>query len=285
MIPLKCIVEYAILQGQSYDLGKDFVGFQRTVDGTTEQIKQKFEQSINAQLKGKRIRARASRGYKQFEKDYEFDVSRVTIDDYYDNYVVVAHDESGKKKREYFLKPGSKIQIIGLASGIQNSDKGPNDPYQKLPTVVASPRVTTASPKATPPIKETTSNYDAYSIESIIDDVTPWLKIFMKDPRVGVRGFIKSLGWMKTLPNRQTVAIYDLTIPLEDLKVRLSSDNMVNILKKVSKPTGNINVQFELKGFRPFKDHYKVRIKKTMIERGPEDKYAKTFQIDEPETT
>jgi hypothetical protein len=283
MIPLKCIVEYAILQGQSYDLGKDFAGFQRSLDGTTEQIKQKFEQSINTQLKGKRIRARASRGYKQFEKDYEFDVSRITIDDYYDNYVVVAHDESGKKHREYFLKPGSNIQIIGLASGVQHPDKSVQDQGQNIPHVVASPRVTGKSPKATPPIKERASSLDAYSMESISDDINPWLKIFMKDPRLGTKRFSKSLGWMRALPDGKIVAMYDLTIPFDELKVKLNPELMTNILTKVSRPSENADVQYILKGFQASKKEYKVRIKKIMTPKKQDDKYTKTFHKGETE--
>ena len=83
-ISLKRILEQQGME-QFYDLGKDFSNFRRTIDGADEQIKQRFEQAINSKLNGKRIKARASRGYKQYVKDYEFDVVKVTIDDYYDN--------------------------------------------------------------------------------------------------------------------------------------------------------------------------------------------------------
>ena len=78
--------------------------FRRTIDGTSEQIKHKFEQAIGEKLNGKRVRARASRGYKQYVKDYEFDIVKISLDDYYDNYVVVAHDNTTPKPKEYFLK-------------------------------------------------------------------------------------------------------------------------------------------------------------------------------------
>lgn len=263
MIPLKCIVEYAILQGQSYDIGADFGNFQRAVDGTTEQVKQRFEQSINNKLRGKRIRARASRGYKQFEKDYEFDASRITIDDYYDNFVVVAHDESGRKPKEYFLKPGAKIQIIGLASGHPSPNTTPGEPQGDLPRVVASPEQPKMPRKETSPMDEDKDKYDAYPIESIADDIKKWARILMKDTRLGERSFVKSLGWSKTLPDGRSVAVFDLEFPVDQLKTKLTEKALQTMLSIVSGiKDEKVDVRFQLVKFEPQRDAYKVRIKK-----------------------
>lgn len=257
---LRRILEYTELQGQHYDLGTDFSQFRKTVAGTTEKIKQKFEASINAKLKGKRVRARASRGYKQYEKDYEFDVARVTIDDYYDTFVVIAHDNSGKKPREYFLKPEIKIQIVGLSSGHPSPKTTPTDIQDKIPQVVASPEESTPidKPEALP-VKETAKAYEAYAIESIMSDIKPWIKRLMKDTRIDIRKFIKSLGWTKMLPNGQRATIYDVTIPPEDIKMRLSKDMMISILNKMGATQG---VRYQLAKFTVDKDAYKIRIKK-----------------------
>lgn len=265
MIPLKCIVEYAILQGQSYDIGPDILNFNRTIDGTTEQIKQKFERNIDSKLKGKRVRARASRGYKQFEKDYEFDVSRITIDDYYDNFVVVAHDESsGKKPKEYFLKPGAKIQIIGLASGHPSPSTTPNEPQDKIPRVVASPeQPKDIQPKSTSLKEEEKEEdiYEAYSIEAIEEDIKPWLSELIKDPRLEMRGFIKSLGWKKNAKDGKEIALYDITIPMESTKIKLTREHINNIIRK-STPLGG-DIKFVPVDFSEKDKNYKIRIKKS----------------------
>ena len=100
---LKRIVEGIGAEAPYYDLGKDFFSFTHAMNSATEVVKNKFEQAIASKIKGKKIRARASRGYKQFEKDYDINVANVSIDDYYDNYVVVVSNSKGK---EFFLKPG-----------------------------------------------------------------------------------------------------------------------------------------------------------------------------------
>jgi hypothetical protein len=271
MIPLKCILEYAIVQGQSYDFGKDFSSFQRALDGTTEQVKQKFESTINSQLKGKRVRARASRGYKQFEKDYEFDVSRITIDDYYDNFVVVAHDESKKTKsgraKEYFLKPSTKIQIIGQASGgdavshdVMKSSHGqaPDASKQHPAPALPSP---TLSPEQ--PVKEDKGIYEAYSIDEIENDIKPWMKLLIKNPKVNVREYAKSLGWKKAGKNGTSTAVYDLTIPVGDARVKINEKNINMVLERINKLSGNKGKLIPIK-FNNDDNCYKVRIKKTI---------------------
>ena len=111
MIKLKRIVESYGAEGQLYDLGQDFSAFRRMIDGADQQIRQQYEKQIASKLVGKRVRARASRGFKQYVKDYEFDVTKVTLDDYYDNFVVVAYDTLDSKTKRVF--PQARVQSSG----------------------------------------------------------------------------------------------------------------------------------------------------------------------------
>jgi len=282
-ILLKRIVEQ---QGseQLYDLGRDFANFKRTMDGTSEQVKQKFEQAIGTKLNGKRVRARASRGYKQYVKDYEFDVSKVSLDDYYDNYVVVAYDNSTPKPKEYFLKPGFKIQVIGVATGQPSPQKG-NKPGDKQPQSAPAPVQPKEDPNAaqhqqmaqapaggTPgelAVKENdgTDHYDAYSIDSIIQDIKPWMPDLLLKPETALRDFVKGLGWMKNLGHGKSVAMYDLKIPVNALKIRLDKNILTAILAKMSR-AGSISTRFDIANMTPNEnnDEWQVRLKKTMTD-------------------
>ena len=146
MIKLSRIVESYGAQGQYYDLGKDFSAFRRMIDGADQQVKQQYEKAISDKLVGKRVRARASRGYKQFVKDYEFDVAKVTLDDYYDNFVVVAYDNTTPKPKEYSSQTGFKVQILGPSTGAPSPQKG-GDPRFEKPV---QPGPTTIQPKQYP---------------------------------------------------------------------------------------------------------------------------------------
>src|ERR1035437_3143126 len=146
MISLLRVVESYGAEGQYYDLGKDFSAFRRMIDGADQQVRQQYEKQISTKLVGKRIRAWASRGYKQFVKNYEFDVTRITLDDYYDNFVVVAYDNTTPKPKEYFLKPGFKVQILGPSTGQPSPQKG-GDPRFETPKSVGP---TTIQPKLNP---------------------------------------------------------------------------------------------------------------------------------------
>lgn len=284
MIPLKCILEYAIVQGQSYDFGNDFRNFQKTLDGTTEQVKEKFEKTINSQLQGKRIRARASRGYKQFEKDYEFEVSRITIDDYYDNFVVVAHDESNDKKaKEYFLKPGSKIQIIGPGTSTPASHADMNKKHGQLPDVSkqtpqkavptqVSPQV--IKPNSQLPVREDKDVYEAYSIDEIEKDISPWMKLFIKNHNVDIREFIKKLGWQKPSKNGSKIAVYELTIPKE-MSRSINEKTINSVLEKVNNSNKKGEKLLPIKFDDKDDVSYKIRIKKILKNSTPSNQSEK----------
>lgn len=273
-ILLKRIVEQ---QGseQFYDLGRDFANFKRAMDGTSEQIKQKFEQAIGAKLNGKRVRARASRGYKQYVKDYEFDVTKVTLDDYYDNYVVVAHDNTTPKAKEYFLKPGYKIQILGPANGQPSvgGGKGSQMPASPQPQAApvspdkaqAQPMQQVGSPKV--PVKESgIDHFDAYPVDAIAQDIKGWVPQILLKPDTAIRDFVKGLGWLKNLEHGESVALFDLVFSTNELKVKLTREMLNKLVQSANKTSGVITTTYEVKEVVPNHQtgEFTVRVKKTM---------------------
>lgn len=272
MISLSRIVEQQGMEGQYYDLGKDFALFRRSIDGSFEQIKEKFEQIIGSKLIGKRVRARASRGFKQYVKDYEFDVTKITLDDYYDNYVIVAHDNTTPKPKEYFLKPGFKVTVISQATGQPSPQKGGKPEQEEEPTV--DPQVQTQPSVQQNPVKEYSlapetpeepakndEHYDAYSIDDIEIEIKPWLSKMLAKP-VAIRDFIPKIGWMKSFAKGKRIAMFDLKIPTNVLKQKLNPTVMNFILSNRSKN----GVSYELKGMEYDKktDEWNIRIRKTI---------------------
>lgn len=279
MISIKRIIEQYGAEGQYYDLGKDFSNFRRTGDRADEEIKRRFEQSIGSKLVGKRIRANASRGYKQFIKQYEFDVVRITLDNYYDNYVVVAHDNTTPKPKEYFLKPGLQITILGPATGQPSPQKGgkpqvgpqPVQPKQS-PTAAQSQPMALAPAGNTPsenPMKEdkaTQGYYDAYSINSITDDVKKWLPSVLKKPENSLQDYVAELGWLKQITPEIQVAMFELKIPGREFRSGIKASDIKQMVQQSSKPGSTIDIKFEVVKFEPDKEkgEWHVRIKKTM---------------------
>jgi hypothetical protein len=272
MISLLRIAEQQGMEGQYYDLGKDFALFRRSIDGSFEQIKEKFEQIIGSKLIGKRVRARASRGFKQYVKDYEFDVTKITLDDYYDNYVVVAHDNTTPKPKEYFLKPGFKVTIIGQATGQPSPQKGgkpeQEDPQNVEPQVQAQPSAQqnpvkeyTLAPETSEEPAKNDEHYDAYSIDDIELEIKPWLSKMLTKP-IAIRDFIPRIGWMKSLAKGKKIVMFDLKIPTNVLKQKITPAVMNIILSNRSK----YGTFYELKGmdFDKKTDEWNIRIKKTI---------------------
>lgn len=272
MISLKRIVEQQGADGQFYDLGRDFSNFTRTIDGSFDQIKQKFEQVIGSKLNGKRIRARASRGYKQYVKDYEFDVARITLDDYYDNYVVVAHDNSTPKPKEYFLKPGFKIQILRPANGqsSQGLKEPEKKPQQSAPAVnpdkaQSQPMVPVGHPQQVKETNTGTDYYDAYSIDSIGQDIKIWLPRILLKPETALRDFIVGLGWLKNIGLGTSVAMFDLKLPLRGVKIPLTKEALAYLLQSANR-TGKISTKYDIVSVTPdeHREDVIVRVRKTM---------------------
>ena len=257
MISLKRIVEQHGSESQYYDLGKDFSNFRRMIDGSFEEVKRRFESTIGAKLNGKRIRARASRGYKQFVKDYEFDVSKITIDDYYDNYVIVATDTNTSKPKEYFLKPGFKVQVLGPATGQPSPQKGGDPNLIKPPTPQHSPTEAQSEPMAPMKLKEDEKSkpVDAYSIEDIIQDIEKWLPKLLVKPETSMRDFVKAIGWKK-----DNVAMFDIKLPVNFLKYKISEQSFAEFLAKLPKTEGKLTVNSM--NLNDTKDEWNIRIRK-----------------------
>ena len=269
------------MDGQYYDLGKDFANFKRTIDGSFEQVKAKYEKSIGDKLNGKRVRARASRGYKQYVKDYEFDVTKITLDDYYDNYVVVAHDNTTPKPKEFFLKPGFKITILGPATGQPSPQKGGNPETSQTPRANGTPPVqkvhpdnAQSQPMTPAPAGNTDSDramdeeqtapkgqYDAYPVEDIVDDIKQWLPKFLIKPETPMREFIKSLGWQTKTEQGNNIALFDLKLPIHTLKTKPSTEIMTNILNRMWK-SDTVYTLSNMEFDKP-SGEWHIRIKKT----------------------
>ena len=254
MIKLTRIVESYGAEGQFYDIGRDFSAFRRMIDGADQQVKQQYEKQIAAKLVGKRIRASASRGYKQFVKSYEFDVTRVTLDDYYDNFVVVAYDSTSPKPKEYFLKTGFKVQILGPSTGQPSPQKGGDPRFEKVPQAGPmpiqprqNPTAAQSQPMALAPAGKTPSEmemdenkdkdeglYDAYGVEEIVEDTKGWLPEILLKPKTSLRDFVKGLGWKKNLDERTTVALYDLRIPGSMVKPNINQETIKKLIEQDS---------------------------------------------------
>lgn len=237
------------MASQYYDLGKDFYSFNNAIGITTETVKNKFEQSINSKIKGRKIKARASRGYKQFEKDYEINVSNVSIDDYYDNYVVVAKDNNGK---EYFLRPGFKIQILG---SIEQSPQPPvsQDVPQK-PVSIPQPSVPQNQPisdiendkddrKEKSDVKEFTKSgpgiIRTYPRESIEKDLSLWLSPLVPENTGNFKSYIEKEGISRT-QGRKTVSTYQIRIPVTDAP-GITNDQLKRQLESISNYADSVN--------------------------------------------
>ena len=111
---------------QSYDIQPDFTAFDTKLKDATEQTKLELQKKIQDQILNKKIVVRASKGYKQPETDYTINVTGVTIDYYYDRYVIIiiGREENKQKVAKFFIKPGFSIKILGSA------DLKPKDKYQ-----------------------------------------------------------------------------------------------------------------------------------------------------------
>jgi len=106
--------------GQEFNVGLDFTNFERTIAAFTENAKNAFQQKLMGLVGNKKVFLRGSKGYGQPVKDYTINVKSVSIDFYYERYVVVFKDENDK---EYFLEPGYKIKILGQAQIVPKTQK------------------------------------------------------------------------------------------------------------------------------------------------------------------
>ena len=100
-----------------YDAKSDLSDFEIRVSQSTLQNKSSFQNKILSKIGNKQVQLRASKGYGQPEKDYIVNVSGVSIDFYYEKYVIIVKGrEQGKQKEsEYFVKAPYQIKILGNA--------------------------------------------------------------------------------------------------------------------------------------------------------------------------
>ncbi len=99
--------------GAEYSHGFDFNEFESKLAQATETAKNNFQNKLLQKVNGKKVIIRASKGQPgQPLKDYTINVTGVSVDYYYDKYVVIFKDE---KDKEYFLNTMMKIKILGPA--------------------------------------------------------------------------------------------------------------------------------------------------------------------------
>jgi hypothetical protein len=232
MIPFE-IYEQFNDSSQYYDFGKDFSAFSRELHSSVESIKLKYENILNKNLKNKKIRARASRGYKQFEKDYDIEVTSVSINDYYDNYVVIARGSDGK---DYFLKNGFKIQIIGNFSPTSTSIQEP----------ISAPQ---PNNKKSSPIMEYTKSY---SKDLVFKYVQPWISELI--PSKQAINYIKNA--VSSIQNKKHIIVFSLSVPIKD-NPGLTTDLITTILNRASSD----EISFKLLKFDVKKENYIIIIK------------------------
>jgi len=132
-------------QGQQdpnlYDAKLDLSDFESKVSQSTLQNKSSFQNKIMSKIGNKQVQLRASKGYGQPEKDYLVNVSGISIDFYYEKYVIIVKGrEQGKQKEsEYFVKAPYQIKILGNAVVTPSVKKK----QQQAPTAPVAPVVPT----------------------------------------------------------------------------------------------------------------------------------------------
>ena len=115
----------------------DFSEFEKTLAQTTETAKNNFQNKLMSVVGNKKVLIRASKGYGQPKKDYTINVTGVSIDFYYERYVVIFKDE---KEKEYFLETGMTIKVLGPAEiKTHKSDKSTGKSAQPAAPQVAPP--------------------------------------------------------------------------------------------------------------------------------------------------
>lgn len=113
----------------------DFNDFETKLAQATETAKNNFQTKLMQKVGGKQVKIRASKGYGQPKKDYTINVSGVSIDFYYERYVVIFKDE---KEKEYFLETGMKIKILGPAQ-VKDTKSTKPTPTPKLAVTQPEP--------------------------------------------------------------------------------------------------------------------------------------------------
>lgn len=202
---------------------------------------------------------------------------------------------STPKPKEYFLKPGFKVQVIGPATGQPSPKKGgdprfekpkqagpmPIQPQQNQDLAQSQPMaLAPATPAVSAPaLDEAGRNqgeglYDAYGVDDISNDIKTWLPKILLKPGTSMRDFVKGLGWVKDLGRGTVVAMYDLRLPGNMIKPNVNRTTIQNLLAQanVSPPPGqSIGTRYEVVKLDPDqqKGEWTLRIKKVMSSQLP----------------
>jgi len=120
----------------TYNLKFDLDDFENKISQSSEKLKNDFKDKILSKIGNKKIQIRASKGYGQPEKDFIVNVDTVSIDFYYEKYVVVikGREPNKQKEGEYFIKPPYVIKLLGAAS-VQKSKTPSPKPSPVVPDV------------------------------------------------------------------------------------------------------------------------------------------------------
>jgi len=120
----------------NYNLKFDIDDFENKMSQSSEKLKNDFKDKILSKIGNKKIQIRASKGYGQPEKDFVVNVDMVSIDFYYEKYVVVikGREPNKQKEGEYFIKPPYVIKLLGTAS-VQKNKTPSQKPSPVVPDV------------------------------------------------------------------------------------------------------------------------------------------------------
>ena len=136
-----------IVKGE-YEIQDDFFAFQKRLNNATEEVKDKYQEKIQNAILGKKIVLQAAKGYKQNEQKYTVNVVGVSLDYYYDKYIIVitGREDNAHKMHDFFVNPAYSIRILGPA------DVRGNDQYdinKSKALVSKSPMLKTAANNVT----------------------------------------------------------------------------------------------------------------------------------------
>ena len=96
-----------------YDVGKDFINFEKTIEREEESASKSLESSVKSKLGSKKVLARSSKGsVGQTEQDYEINVKDVGVTYMGDKHYIVL---TGYDDKDYYLNTTFKVRVLGQA--------------------------------------------------------------------------------------------------------------------------------------------------------------------------
>ena len=110
----------------------DYDQLVQSVEKSETDLTNKSVEKLRAAFSGKKVVAKSSKGYKQFEKDYHIQVANVKIDDYYGTKQIIFVGDDGK---EYFLNLNFKVKVVSGGSTNPVGEK----PAESKPVAPAKP--------------------------------------------------------------------------------------------------------------------------------------------------